>query len=333
MLCVVVSASAQWKAAVTGSTAALRGIHDVGMGVIWASGSNGAVLRSEDDGYMWQQCEIPAGAAQLDFRAVFGWDANHVMVMSSGPGAASRLYESKDGCATWRLLFQNPDRDGFWDALTFRGTTGFILGDPVGSRFVIYRSDDLGRHWHRDSSPALAAANGEGVFAASNSALVVLPNSDLLFATGGLGGPRLFRLGTSGNWSVTKLPLAAGKASTGAFSIAFRDNRHGIAVGGDYKEPARSAGTAAWTSDGGLTWHASSDSPSGYRSSVAWEQNVNAWITVGPNGSDLSRDDGRTWKRFDSKNWNALSLPWAAGPKGQIGSLNLAAAALAKAQR
>jgi photosystem II stability/assembly factor-like uncharacterized protein len=244
------------------------------------------------------------------------------MVMSSGPGAASRVYESKDGCATWRLFFENPDRDGFWDALTFRGTTGFILGDPVDGRFVIYRSDDLGKHWKRDNSRGLAAANGEGVFAASNSALVLLPNSELLFATGGVGGPRLFRLGKSGSWTVTRLPLAAGKASTGAFSIAFRDDRHGIAVGGDYKEPTRTAGTAAWTSDGGLTWHAASTLPSGYRSAVGWAQSVSAWITVGPNGSDLSRDDGRTWKHFDSKNWNALSLPWVAGPKGQIASLD-----------
>lgn len=126
----VVSASAQWKLAVTGSTAGLRGIQNVGVGVIWASGTNGTVLRSEDDGDRWQQCHIPAGASQLDFRAVFGWDANHVMVMSSGPGAASRLYESTDGCATWHLLLENPDRGGFWDALTFHGNTGFIWEIP-----------------------------------------------------------------------------------------------------------------------------------------------------------------------------------------------------------
>lgn len=300
ILFAIASASAQWKMAMTGSTAGLRGIHDAGMGVVWASGSNGSVLRSEDDGYMWQQCAAPFGAAQLDFRAVFGWDANHAMVLSSGPGATSRLYETTDGCATWRLLFENPDRDGFWDALTFRGTNGFILGDPVGRRFAVYRSNDLGRHWHRDSSPKLAAAKDEGIFAASNSALTITPNSELLFATGSVGGPRLFRSDISGKWTVTKLPLASGKASAGAFSIALRDARHGVAVGGDYQEPSRTAGTAAWTSDGGATWHAASALPSGYRSSVGWEQKLRVWITVGPNGSDLSQDDGHTWKRFDA---------------------------------
>ena len=328
----VTTAFAQWNVAATDTTSAFRGIHNVGSGVIWASGTNGTVLRSEDDGYMWQQCSVPPEAVKLDFRAVFGWNVDHAVVMSIGTGAASRVYETTDGCASWHLLFENPDRTGFWDALTFRGNTGFILGDPVGGRFALYRSDDLGRNWHRDNNAGLAvASDDEGVFAASNSSLVIGPNSELLIATGGVGGPRLLRLGESGSWSVARVPLAGGKQSAGIFSIAFRDSSHGIAVGGDYKEPAQTDGTAAWTSDGGATWHAASALPSGYRSSVAWDPKTHAWIAVGPNGGDLSLDDGRTWKRFDSGNWNALSLPWVAGPKGQIASLDTASPAFVRA--
>ncbi len=61
-----------------------------------------------------------------------------------------------------------------------------------------------------------------------------------------------------------------------------------------------------------------------HRSSVAWDPRLHMWIAVGPNGSDVSLDDGRTWKHFDSGNWNALSLPWVVGPKGQIASLDSA---------
>lgn len=313
---------AQWNVAVTDSTASLRGIYNAGGGVIWASGSNGTVLRSEDDGYMWQKCKLPASAAKLDFRAVFAWDANHAQAMSSGTGSASQLYETGDGGATWHLLFENPDRDGFWDAVTFRGKSGFLLGDAVNGRFVLYESSDLGQHWHRDETPNLAAAKGEGVFAASNSSFLVLPDSEVLFATGGVGGPRVLRRDSSGRWSATKVPIAGGTEGSGIFSIAFRDGTHGIAVGGDYTQPTQAANTAAWTSDGGVTWNPATSFPSGYRSAVAWSQELRGWIAVGTNGSDISRDDGRTWKRLGSGNWNALSLPWVAGEKGRIASLD-----------
>ena len=310
-----------WNAALTNSKAGLRGIHDAGQGVIWASGTDGTVLRSEDAGYMWQNCTLPADAAKLDFRAVYAWDANRAAVMSSGSGSASRLYETKDGGASWRMAFEDPDADGFWDALTFFGTSGFILGDPVNGQFVLYTSRDTGEHWQRDPAVELAASHGEGAFAASNSSLAVLPNSEILFGTGGIGGPHVFRRDKSGAWSVRAVPMAGRKESAGIFSIAFRDDLHGVAVGGDYKEPSQTTGTAAWTSDGGMTWHAPATLPSGYRSSVGWDRKLQEWIAVGPTGSDLSRDDGRTWMHFDSGDWNALSLPWVSGPGGRIASL------------
>ncbi len=60
------------------------------------------------------------------------------------------------------------------------------------------------------------------------------------------------------------------------------------------------------------------------------------WITVGPNGTDISTDDGKNWRavRPDAarhepadadRNWNAISLPFVVGPKGRIGKLNTGA--------
>src|ERR1700761_7323294 len=119
LLSFAASGLAQWDAEDSGTHASLRGIHNAGPGVAWASGTNGVVLRSEDDGYLWQQCAVPPDAAKLDFRGVWAWDANHAIAMSSGPGPSSRLYETSDGCAHWRLLFTNPDSTGFWDAIAF----------------------------------------------------------------------------------------------------------------------------------------------------------------------------------------------------------------------
>ncbi len=117
------------------------------------------------------------------------------------------------------------------------------------------------------------------------------------------------------------VPLASGNDSSGVFSLAFRDQHHGIAVGGDYKKPNESNGTAAYTTDGGKTWTAATKPPHGYRSAVAWDAADKAWIAVGTNGSDVSYDDGKTWQPLDNGNWNALSLPWVVGPEGRIAKL------------
>src|SRR5579863_8502326 len=110
------AAHAQWQILNSNTAADLRGIDNVGGGVAWASGTNGTVLRTEDGGYLWQTCTVPPGAEKLDFRGIQAFDANTAIVMSSGTGDLSRLYKTTDGCQTWKLIFTNPDKDGFWDA-------------------------------------------------------------------------------------------------------------------------------------------------------------------------------------------------------------------------
>ncbi|MGD0788834.1 MAG: hypothetical protein ABR898_12670 [Terracidiphilus sp.] len=137
------------------------------------------------------------------------------------------------------------------------------------------------------------------------------------------------------DWNRRALPLAAGVESAGAFALALRDTGspcsdcgfgkywHLVAVGGDYAKPNESTGTAAASStDGGWTWTASTTPPHGFRSAVQWSEALKLWITVGTNGSDISRDDGKTWRPLDDGNWNALSLPFVVGPNGRIARLN-----------
>lgn len=317
------SAAAQWEAGDSGTKASLRGVHNAGGGVAWASGSGGVVLRSEDDGYVWQQCAVPPDGERLDFRGVWAWDANHALALSSGPGPASKLYETTDGCAHWQLVFTNPDATGFWDAIAFRDEQhGMLLGDPVNGQFVIYTTSDGGRHWARDESAGLAANPNEGAFAASNSSLALSRSGkDAYFGT---AGPRVFHF-HAGSWTASKLASSPTAESTGIFSLQFRDAQHGVAVGGDYKRPKGRENAAWWSADGGANWQAAANPPGGYRSAVEWDQNSQFWIAVGTNGSDFSKDNGKTWAAFDTAPWNALSLPWAVGPDGRIAMLNQSA--------
>lgn len=118
----IMPACAQWTLQRSHTSASLRGIHNVGGGVVWASGTQGTVLHTVDDGQTWETCAVPQGAEKLDFRGIQAFDANTAVVMSSGLGDLSRLYKTKDACRTWKLVFTNPDKSGFWDALQFACT-------------------------------------------------------------------------------------------------------------------------------------------------------------------------------------------------------------------
>ena len=169
------SAQQVWVMQDSGTTSGLRGIDSVDGKVAWASGTAGTVLKTVDGGAHWLKCAVPdAAAASLDFRGVQAWDAVTAIVMASGKGKLSRLYKTKDGCKAWKLIFKNPDKEGFWDALYIdRGQYGYLLGDPVKDRFALYLSDDKGKSWTRQINKGLRAQSGaEGAFAASNSSIV-----------------------------------------------------------------------------------------------------------------------------------------------------------------
>jgi len=345
----------------SGTTAGLRGIDSVDGTVAWASGTGGTVLRTVDGGAHWTKCAVPDSAtdgATLDFRGVQAWDAQTAIVMASGPGAKSRLYKTTDGCASWKLLFKNPDSPkGFFDSLYLMPEQrllgkdegfGLLLGDPVNGELTVLETRDGGKSWERLHDSLLMG--DAGAFAASNQCIRGA-NATNFLVVGGVGRSAHLQLNYAGKywlndgsplrrmWSRSVLPLSSGAESAGPFAISSRvqigrDSSgknvvslrlHEVVVGGDYAKPNESAGTAAWSESGGGTWTASQKPPHGFRSSVQWSETFKLWITVGTNGSDVSRDDGKTWQPLDKGNWNALSLPFVVGPGGRIAKLNRAA--------
>ena len=351
---------AQWQIQDAHTTADLRGIDSLGDGLAWASGSGGTVLRTEDNGAHWQRCTTPPGAEKLDFRGIQAFDKNTAIAMSSGKGDLSRLYKTTDGCQTWKLVFTNPDVDGFWDSLRFEPANpqlinqvrcGVLVGDPVQGRFAVFRSSDLGETWPRVTAKGANARPGESLFAASNTAADAPGDKgDLIFVTGGKRGSNVFHLlGDSlvlDTWyapeTFERTPVKFPKATDaqGAFSIAHRQIDQTtfdyMIVGGDYANPT-SEGSAVFLAAPSYSFffrhqptYSATVPPHGYRSAVAYDKAHNTWITVGPNGTDISTDDGRNWRALkpDPKfndtpdadaHWNALSLPFAVGPHGRIG--------------
>jgi hypothetical protein len=370
---IATTAQAQWQIQDSHTTASLRGIHALGNGVAWASGTQGTVLHTTDDGATWQTCTTPPEAEKLDFRGIQAFDANTAIVMSSGKGYLSRLYKTTDACKTWRSLLTNPDKEGFWDAIKFDLSSqtrkddaphdrcfGAVLGDPIGDAFVVLVTYDCGEHWQRQVRQLVPVAKGEAIFAASNSSLVLNGHTTRTLVTGGLSGPRVISFSVSADdtnalgelysingvpgrfspraWSIDSLPYAKANESSGAFSIAQepvpgKQGQRTVIVGGNYKLPDDTQ-TTAWFIDSNQKWQPAQTPPHGYRSAVAYDTPTKTWITVGPNGTDISTNDGRDWHPLipagadtpdADKNWNALSLPFVVGPKGRIAKLDLTA--------
>src|SRR5579862_557565 len=161
--------------------------------IIWASGSNGLILRSSDNGTTWQRLHIP-NADKLDFRGLQAVDASTAYAMSIGEADSSRIYKTTDSGATWTLQYTGNHPTLFLDGLACISPTHcFAVSDPVDGKFLLLTTED-GTHWRelpRDHMPA--ALPNEGIFAASNSSLLVTATTnEILFATGGPAA-RVFR--------------------------------------------------------------------------------------------------------------------------------------------
>jgi len=313
-------AGPSWVKQTVPTDADFRGLCAVSDTSAWASGTRGTFARTTDGGQTWHAATVP-GAEKLDFRDVEAFGDATAYLLSIGPGEASRIYKSTDNGKSWSLQFKNSDPAAFYDALAFWDERhGVALGDPVRGRFRLMFTDDGGATWKPLPEPQCPVAlPGEGAFAASGTCLIARGTTDLWFVTGGSNVARILHSPDRGQtWTHTEVPLPAGVESAGIFSLGFAPRGQGMAVGGDYRQPANTGSTAARTTDG-KTWRAI-EGQLPFRSAVTWTGD--RWIAVGTSGSNESAD-GITWHELDRENYNTVSfvpsgVGWAAGPKGRI---------------
>jgi len=316
----------RWDKRPTGTGEQYRGLDAVSKRVVWVAGEEGGVLRTTDRGRTWQDVS-PPGTRGLAFRDVEAESRRHASVLSIGYGTDSRIYTTDDGGRTWSLAFVNRSDKAFYDCMAFwpGGRRGLALSDPVNGKFRVITTRDGGHSWRVMSRRGMPrAVEGEFAFAASGTCLVTAGRKHAYFASGG-GGSRIFHSNDHGHqWSVRQSQIPASPAG-GVFSLAFRTTRHGVAVGGDFLKPRRSEDTTSWTRNG-RRWMQGGD-VTGYRSGVDWvSERTGTLVAVGPTGSDISRDGGRSWQRFSGAAYDAISCSnrrvcWASGPGGKVARL------------
>lgn len=288
----------------------------------WASGSGGTWLKTEDGGATWQLGTV-AGLDTVDFRSIHAFDAQTAVVASAGQPAV--IYRTEDGGNIWKKVHQEGEA-AFFDAIHFvDAQRGYVLGDPVGGKWMILETLDGGKSWH-SLAHLPDAVPGEAAFAASASSMLA-DAEGLVFATGGAVS-RLHRY-TSANqsWTVRELTdMLQGESSQGVFAGTLLPGEGGLVlVGGDYLKPEFRFGNALLVL--GEVTLSTTEGPGGYRSGVAFLQDKGWVVAVGPGGSDFSADGAHSWQPFSKTGFHAVKASpggkalWASGSQGRLGKL------------
>lgn len=192
----------------------------------------------------------------------------------------------------------------FIDDIVLTRNQLIALSDPIDNQLVI-KSVSVKNGIMNDSEP-MPTADGEAYFAASGTTAQLI-GSHYYYVSGGPNNATFYDLNTFEFTPrfKTELPFKHGEGS-GPFSLLMLDEKNGVIVGGDYKNPKESDSTSMWTNDGGRTWNLSSTFTNGYRSCVIG--NSTYLYACGTNGIDVSFDGGKNWNNFDTGNFCALLL-------------------------
>ncbi|MBL4710288.1 MAG: hypothetical protein JKY48_17800 [Flavobacteriales bacterium] len=280
----------------------IRGISILDSNIIWLSGAKGTILRTSNGGVSWEKLN-PPDQDSLDFRDVEAFSENSALITSAG--YPSRVYKTIDGGISWSLVHENLDSAAFMNSIAFKNQNeGIILGDQLGGRHLILKTNDQGETWTRiDSNSLPKPLKIENGFAASGSCIAIDGAGNYFI---GLGGEaiRVFSSKDGENWQATTTPMNSKSSSFGVYSIA-HGNGITIGVGGDYLTPDSSHFGILYDSN---EWQLTKGAVNGYRSVIDYSDKGKFWVCGGTNGLDLSLDDGETWKTISVENINTLQF-------------------------
>jgi hypothetical protein len=193
-----------------------QAVHRIGP-VIWASGTNGGIYSSNDNGLNWHKVTGPVNTAQLQFRDIQPLDDGSVVLMSAGEGGDSRIYRSDSAGQNWQLQVQAKDPETFYDCMHFSDSQhGWLYGDSDSQGLFVLQTEDAGKHWQRQTLP-WPAKKDEGGFASSGTCLNQGDNEGIYIGTGNTEKPRILNY-RDAEWLSIDAPISGGEAA-GIFSV------------------------------------------------------------------------------------------------------------------
>ena len=101
----------------SGTNTSLRGMSIPTEKVIWVSGSNGTIGKSNDAGTTWKWMTVP-GFEKRDFRDIEAFDSATAIAMAVDNPAI--IVKTTNGGNTWKKVFERAQEGMFLDAMDFK---------------------------------------------------------------------------------------------------------------------------------------------------------------------------------------------------------------------
>ncbi|WP_240327716.1 YCF48-related protein [Dechloromonas sp. HYN0024] len=263
--------------------------------VIWAAGSNGKVVRSDDMGKTWTAQTIPTAE---NLQGIAAWDSNRAVAV----GGNGVLIQTDDAGQTWNEV-QVPKSEVANKLLSVRAYDNG-KGWAVGELGAVLQTVDFGHTWKRALPEKDQAWND--ISFVGNYGLLVGEFGQAMKTT---DGGATWQSSTSG-------------VRSSLMSVYLRDQSNGVAVG--------LSGVILVTHDGGKQWFMAERQTLEHLNNVIWDGAQ--WVAVGDKGVIVTGDaEGRFWKagRVSEGNlgWNTQVLRMPAA--GKANNYILAGASLA----
>ncbi|CAN5310365.1 YCF48-related protein [soil metagenome] len=307
----------------SGNHTSLRGLSVPGDLIVWASGSNGTVVRSVNGGKTFEWLTVK-GYEKRDFRDIQAFGKNTAIIIAVDEPAV--ILKTIDGEENWYKIFEDSTKGMFLDAMDFSDDKhGVVIGDPINKRIFIKYTKDQGEHWssYQDNVPPETMQEGEAFFAASGTNVITFKNKGTIefeYISGGTKS-RFYSMGKA-----HEIPMIQGLETTGANSIAIYNKEQYVIVGGDFANDKRSDSNCILLYPGNKKWTVPQTPPHGYRSCVAYITE-NKLITCGTSGVDISNDGGMNWQLISTLSFHVCAKAatgnkvFLAGSNGKIALL------------